>query len=211
MQRTTKQRILDAAIRCFNRSGIAGTRLQHIADEAEGMSVGNMAYHYRTKELIVQAIWEQLRQEQEGLMAEFRVLPLFEDLERQMRSQFQIQQRYRFFYQDTLDVLRSYPAIAALHRRHWAWQEQQLRLMFRFNVSRGAFAPEQAEGQHDRLAALYWAQAETWLYRQELLGLDAGSFAGFRDPLWGLLSSCFSDMGWLEFRQLNALIAENYV
>ncbi len=58
MAKSTKDKILDAAVRCFNRDGLVNVRLQHIGDEAEYMSVDNLAYHFRTKEHIVQAIWE---------------------------------------------------------------------------------------------------------------------------------------------------------
>ena len=83
----TKQKILDSAVKLFNQDGLVNVRLQHIADEAF-VSVGNMTYHYRTKELIVQAIWEQLVKKQRDLLAEFRIVPLFEDIERQIQSTF---------------------------------------------------------------------------------------------------------------------------
>jgi hypothetical protein len=39
----TKQKILDNAVGCFNRDGIANVRLQHIAEDAN-KSIGNMPY-----------------------------------------------------------------------------------------------------------------------------------------------------------------------
>ncbi|MEL7123903.1 MAG: TetR/AcrR family transcriptional regulator, partial [Bacteroidota bacterium] len=50
--KSTKQKILDAALKLFNQDGIVNVRLQHIADEAF-VSVGNLAYHYSNKESIV--------------------------------------------------------------------------------------------------------------------------------------------------------------
>jgi AcrR family transcriptional regulator len=209
MSAPTKQKILEAAARCFNRSGVANTRLQHIADEA-GMSVGNMAYHFRTKEIIVGAIWEEIEARQKTLMAEFRVLPLFEDIERHLREEFALQQAYRFFYQDTLDLLRTFPEIATAHRMHWHWQTQQIGFMIVFNVSRGAFLSELFPGHHEALAAQYWAAAETWLYLRVMQGKDPGDFDDFRNSQWKILQPVFSDMGRHEFSQLNALILGNY-
>lgn len=209
MAKSTKDKILDAAARCFNRDGLVNVRLQHIGDEAQYMSVGNLAYHYRTKELIVQAIWERLVAEQRVLMAEFRVLPLFEDVERYLRSSFALQQRYLFFYQDTLELMRAYPAIAVAHRQHLAWQSQQFNEMLRFNAARGAFVPMAAEG-HARLAQLFCMTAETWLYRQRVLDQPAEDFQAYRDSLWALLLPCMTQMGNMEFSQLNALALGNY-
>ncbi|NJL76325.1 MAG: TetR/AcrR family transcriptional regulator [Saprospiraceae bacterium] len=95
-QLSTKDRIKNAAITCFNRDGIANVRLQNLAEEAN-MSLGNLTYHYRTKEDIGRAVWEQLVQEQQLLLNEFRILPLFEDIERLLVSIFNLQERYTFF------------------------------------------------------------------------------------------------------------------
>ena len=134
----TKEKIIESAVKLFNKDGLVNVRLQHIASEA-AISIGNMTYHYRTKELIVQAIWEQLVKKQSEHLAEYRIVPLFEDIERQMRSMFQLQQTYIFFYLDTLEVVRAFPEIHKLHRKHIEWQVQQVISMFQFNVSRGAF------------------------------------------------------------------------
>ena len=59
MSASTKQRILEAAVFLFNREGVANVRLQQIADET-GISVGNLAYHFKNKEAIVSAVYEYL-------------------------------------------------------------------------------------------------------------------------------------------------------
>lgn len=204
----TKQKILDSAVKLFNQDGLVNVRLQHIADEAF-VSVGNMTYHYRTKELIVQAIWEQLVKKQRDLLAEFRIVPLFEDIERQIQSTFQLQQAYIFFYLDTLEVMRAFPQIRDLHRQHIQWQVQQIETMMRFNVSRGAFFAENTEGGMSQLAQQYWMTSDMWLNRQAILGNDLGNYAAFRDALWALLLPCMTSMGNMEFRQLNAMIVQN--
>lgn len=206
---TTKAKILTAAITCFNQEGIANVRLQHIADAAN-LSIGNMAYHFRTKEIIVQQIWESLVAQQRQLMAEFRVVPLFEDLERQIRRTHQLQASHEFFYVDTLEVMRAYPQIAAAHRQHLQWQIQQFESMLAFNAARGALLPEPATGQYPALARHYTLTTETWRYQQKILGQADFSLESFRATCWELLCPHFSTMGQLEFGQLNALILENY-
>lgn len=199
----TKQKIIDAAVCCFNREGIANVRLQHIADEAN-VSVGNMTYHYRNKEAVVQAVWEQLVGKQRDLLAEFRIVPLFEDIERLLVSTFALQQQYRFFYVDTLEVMRAYPDIQALHRQHTGWQVLQMEVAMAFNLSRGAFQAEQWEGQFNCLARQFWLMTDLWMYRQSVLNEEvAGDYRAFRDMLWALFRPLFSHMGMREFEQLN--------
>lgn len=198
----TKQKIIDAAVTCFNRDGIANVRLQHIADQAN-VSVGNMTYHYRNKESVVQAVWEQLVQKQRDLLAEFRIVPLFEDMERLMSSSFALQQEYRFFYLDTLEIVRAHPDIQTMYQQHIAWQVQQMVLAIHFNVSRGAFLPEQWPGQFDHLARQCWLMADLWMYRQSVQDQPTNEYGAFRDMLWALFRSLFTDMGQREFEQLN--------
>lgn len=199
----TRQKIIDAAVVCFNREGIANVRLQQIADEAF-ISVGNMTYHYRNKEAVVQAVWEQLVQKQRDLLAEFRILPLFEDVDRLLASTFELQQQYRFFYVDTLEVMRAYPEIQALHQQHIAWQVLQTELAIGFNLSRGAFQAEQWEGQFICLARQFWLNIDLWMYRQCVQNGATDDFSDFRNMLWALFRPVFTDMGAREFEQLNA-------
>ena len=206
----TKEKILESAVKLFNKDGLVNVRLQHIADEAF-VSIGNMTYHYRTKELIVQAIWERLVKKQRELLAEYRIVPLFEDIERQIRSTFQLQQEYHFFYLDTLEIVRAFPEIHKAHRQHIEWQVQQLVMMLQFNVARGAFLPAFTEGYHRQLAQQYWMTSDMWLYRQKVNGTDIEDFKAYREALWSLLMPNFAPMGQLEFRQLNDLISQNLV
>ncbi|MEL6141516.1 MAG: TetR/AcrR family transcriptional regulator, partial [Bacteroidota bacterium] len=157
----TKTNIRAAAVRCFNRDGMANVRLQNIADEAV-VSLGNLTYHYRNKEALIEAIWLDIRNQREVLLAEFRVLPLFEDLERQLRKGFQLQQNYQFFYIDTLDLIRSVPSIASSWRAHQDWQTATMENMLHFNVARGVFQAEFYTGYFHQLAQLYWTINDGW-------------------------------------------------
>ena len=56
---TTKQKIIVSSIKLFNLHGLTNVRLQQIADDV-GISVGNLAYHYYSKEAIVKEIDKQL-------------------------------------------------------------------------------------------------------------------------------------------------------
>jgi AcrR family transcriptional regulator len=198
----TRQKIIAAAITCFNQEGIANVRLQQIADEAF-VSLGNMTYHYRNKEAIVQAVWEQWAAEQSKLLAEFRVLPLFEDVDLLLRNTFASQQNYRFFYLDILEVLRAYPELVPAHQQHLHWQIQQLSLALQFNVSRGSLH-EINEGDFQGLSEHFWSQLDLWMYRQQVMGRPTDDFDSFRTTLWKVLSPHFSDMGKREFEQLGA-------
>lgn len=202
---STKEKIKKAAIRCFNRDGISAVRLAHIAEEAN-MSVGNMTYHFRTKEDIVRGIWEQLEQAQRILLTEFRVLPLFEDIERLLESTFRLQNEYTFFYLDMLEIMRAYPEIQELYRQHLHWQIQQMHLALEFSCSRGAMRTiGEPDGFTAWLAAQFWATTDMWKYRCRVQGMPLDDYLAFRENIWYLFIPVMTEMGLVEYKQTTAL------
>ena len=55
----TKQKILMKSLELFNTSGISKTSLRTISDEV-GISVGNLQYHFKKREDIIEALYFQL-------------------------------------------------------------------------------------------------------------------------------------------------------
>jgi AcrR family transcriptional regulator len=197
----TKQYILDKALILFNEKGFVNVRLQHIADSAF-VSVGHLAYHFKNKEDIITSLYKRLKKKQEILLTEFRVLPLFEDIDLLLRSVYQLQQQYRFFYLDTLEVLRAFPDIAEKHRQLLCFQRQQIQFMIEFNTSRGSFIQPQYEKQFAELAHIFCMTMDNWLSYQYINGNNAPDENAYCNDLWSIVRVLFTDMGLPEFRQL---------
>lgn len=198
---STKQKILDSALKLFNENGIVNVRLQHIADEAF-VSVGNLAYHYKNKEAIVEALYSDLTQKQRELLAEYRVVPLFDNMDRLFRLSFHLQNNYVFFYLDTLEIERAYPSIAEIHRQYIKWQIEQLKSMLNFNSSRGALVPEPFEGLFEQLAIQIWMTTDLWKVQQKLRGKGVEEEGEYRTAVWSLLMPYFTKVGMLEYEQM---------
>lgn len=203
----TKQHIADKALQLFNEKGFVNIRLQHIADHAF-VSVGHLAYHFKNKEAIVDHLFEELRTRQEQILAEFRVLPLFEDLQLYFRAVYQLQQHYSFFYLDTLELLRAYPGIREKHDQHIAWKTQQINHLIDFNVARGAFIQTAADsktqlGWQLRVILDHWPYiAQTSPAAIPSVTTTPSAEHLFLQQLWGIFLPFLSDMGQREFQQL---------
>lgn len=200
----TKKKILDTALSLFNQHGFVNVRLQHISDEAI-ISLGNITYHYRTKDDMVTAIWTNLKNDQIQLLSEFRALPLFEDVDRYLESNFALQQKYIFFYQDTLEVIRAYEEIAVQYREHISWQEQQIIGMLTFNKARGALLSSIDEENYYHFASVWLWMSESWVNRQAVIGTKNTEVSAYKRIMWQFLLPLFTQQGQNEYEQMLAL------
>lgn len=199
MKRDTKKIILEAAKKLFNEQGYVNVRLHQIAAEAN-ISVGNMAYHYKHKPEILLALFERLQEEQQELLNEISLTPIFENLDYFFQHTFEIQQNFLFFYQDTLELIRASEVLKQNYREYLNWQEMELEMLLQLNQARGAF--EWEDDQVLFLAKQLRRQMDTWHYNREVEGNDGTDFEAYRKNLWTLLMPYFTTIGQKEFKQL---------
>ena len=199
-----KNRLLEAALYLFNRFGFVSVRLQHIADEA-GVSVGNLAYHFKTKDALVEAMYQSILVAQEKLLADLHHTPLFSTVDQYTRNTFNLQQQYSFFFTDTLELIRAFPALKQTHRKHIEWQIRQIEWLLTFSSSRGALRIPAAPDSLTLLAHRCILLTETWMNFERMRGVGATELTikNYRLAIWSLLSPYFTAKGMLEFRHLN--------
>jgi len=103
--RRTRERILETSLAMFNARGEPNVTTNHIADELE-ISPGNLYYHFRNKEDIVEHVFAQYeaRMDSTLLVPEGR-LPNLEDVWMQLHLVFECMWDYRFLYRDLVDIL----------------------------------------------------------------------------------------------------------
>lgn len=198
--RQTKTNIISSALSLFNTNGFVNVRLQHIADKS-GVSVGNLAYHFATKRDILLKIYEEVVQQQRELLNDLNIVPLFEHLDTHWDRVFDIQYQYSFFYQDTLEIIRFDPRIAAEYRSHIDWGKDQYFNMLQFNIARGVFEPQKS-GVLKQRASQLWLMENTWLQGSSIAGTQGGDIEDFKEQLWHCLIPMFSHLGEQEYDQL---------
>ncbi len=211
MKITKKENILITSLYLFNRFGFVSVRFQHIADEV-GMSIGNLAYHFKTKEEIIEKLYEELAQEQKQLLADLSMIPLFININHHVENTFQLQKKYSFFYTDSLELIRAYPAIKKKYRKQVEWQTMQLELLVKFNIARGALFEPNLPDSSLLLANRYILFLENWMNFERLKGTEIAEINVqlFKNDIWGLLSPYFTSTGKNEFQQLNSLPFDNW-
>lgn len=166
----TPERILAAALRLFNEQGTGAVSTNHIA-EALSMSPGNLYYHFRNKEEIIRAIFEQQFARADALyeLADDRP-PTLADLRQLVRATFAMSWDYRFIYRELIALLRRDEQLqrrwVAVRARGFAGFGE---LVARFVAAGVLRAPESPE-VIQRIAELCWLVSEFWLASVEVSG-----------------------------------------
>jgi AcrR family transcriptional regulator len=103
--RRTRERILELSLRLFNDIGEPNVTTTAIADEMN-ISPGNLYYHFRNKDDIVNALFEQFEREIEQLLeAPTQRQVNVEDAWLFLHLLFESIWRYRFVYRDLNDLM----------------------------------------------------------------------------------------------------------
>ena len=197
----TKPYILARSLKLFNNNGFVNVRLQHIANDCK-ISVGHLTYHFKHKDCIVEALYDELKAQQEILLYDFRTAHMFEDINRHLLGIFLLQKQYNFFYLDTLEILRAHPAIKEKHQQHIQWQVQQIEWMLEFNIFRDSLQQQLQDGQHKKLARLLWTTMDNWMYAHKISGGDHLNEEDFLQDLWSLILPYFTKEGHKEYKLL---------
>lgn len=115
----TRERIIAAAIDLFNEQGTKGVTTNHIA-AAAGISPGNLYYHFRNKEDILRAIFEQMDayglERYQAITTEVQPGTL-EAMERTFVMIQEYNWRYRFFKRELTALIMSDPLLRERFQR----------------------------------------------------------------------------------------------
>jgi AcrR family transcriptional regulator len=103
--RRTRERILELSLRLFNEFGEPNITTTVIAEEMN-ISPGNLYYHFRNKDDIVNSLFAQFEAEIGRMLAvPADRRPNIEDVWSYLHLMFELVWRYRFFYRDLSDLL----------------------------------------------------------------------------------------------------------
>lgn len=195
---STKQRILEAAITLFNEQGIANVRLTQISDEAK-MSVGNLAYHYKNKEAIVEAVYEQLFEEFAEVLAAYVNDNALLDFDKQISDYFEFFKHNRYYLLNTFEVARTYPSIHSRWQRNVNKMILQLRKRLDFFEAEGYMQNERDAGDHDYLAQNVWTTVTFWIPQQLIRGKALRNDM-YRRAVWALVIPFLTKRGYDQYR-----------
>lgn len=141
----TRERIIEASLALFNELGEPNVTTNHIADEMD-ISPGNLYYHFRSKDDIINTLFDRFEQEMNAILVAPRDrVPTMEDLWFYLHLVFEIIARYRFLYRDLNNLVDRNARVRRGFQRILARGAATARAICRGLVNAGALNATTAE------------------------------------------------------------------
>ena len=199
MKITTKQKIINKAIALFNEKGFGSVTLFEVAGVLN-MTRGNLTYHFKDKDVLLEAITDELWSKLEAGWSKARLIPSFENLHNEILFHYHIQKEYAFIFLD-YHVL-NHPIIKQKFHELTVQQIKEFEATIAFAISIGNMRPEPYEGMYNNLAFTTWMIYFYWLNQQLIRGdAKGGNGEDSAKKIWSMLLPHLTEKGLKAFRR----------
>lgn len=191
----TRDKILLKAKKAFNDVGFSAISLFELAGSV-GISRGNLTYHFKDKDILLEAIADEMWQKIETERTKSRQFPSFENLHNEVQLYYKFQREYAFIFTD-VHVL-NHPKIKAQFRKMAKQTIADNEATIAFSIKIGNMKPESFAGLYHNLAFISWLIAFFWLTQQKIRGTESNQDG--EKMIWSILLPHFTDKGIQSFK-----------
>jgi len=192
----TKQRIIESALLAFNDRGYHSITIADIAQLC-GMSRGNLAYHYKYKEHILNDIVRAMVEEVKRMQRARKDYPAFSNLSLDVNTCGVLQDRYPFIFRD-MSVLGH----GAVKRVMNIWSETSIKRnmeAFAFAIELGNMREEPYPGLYYQLAVNAWMVTFYWVSQKSVRSVKRNEQA--EKMVWSTIVPHFTEKGIYAFNK----------
>ncbi len=164
--RDTQQRIVDRAVDLFNEHGVKAISLNRIA-EALNISAGNLHYHFRTKDDVILAIFDRIKNDPLQVSPHDLQTPTLAHMRFMFERYSSLVWRYRFFFRELSALTEEIPLV---RRRYFENRRERLTALEQFFeklIEIGAMRKPTPPSTVAALVALSWMVSDHWIFYQE--------------------------------------------
>ncbi len=190
----TKEKILAVSIDLFNSHGYQQINLADIA-YAMDISRGNLAYHFKDKNLILDAIAKKMDHEIKKELSLKKDFPAFSNLQIEIKSYHKLQNNYQFVFGNAT-VLHHESIMKVMH----SWAQETIsgnKAAFLFAIQLGNMKPEPYSGMYQLLAINTWMVTYYWMTQKMVRKVKNTEDA--EKMVWSVVIPHFTDKGISSF------------
>lgn len=200
---STKQKILDAALKLFNELGTDAVTVRTIAKEI-GISHGNLCYHFASTEAIILKLYESLVDEMSAAINNLPVAEVgFSQLYQSARASFYLQYKYRFLMLDFVRIMRNQPEIKKHFQGLMHMRSQQFSGILQQLFLQGLLKPEIFPGHYNLLIEQILLTGDFWMSHGEIMfnGTEEEKINHYLQVMNASLLGCLTERGVVAFMQ----------
>ena len=191
----TKQKIINQAIESFNAFGIKNITSRDLA-KSLGISSGNLDYHYKNKEVLLKAIYKQMREEISGVYEEEKSQDPFLHFNKLLLALENLNDKYSFFNLDLLEISRNFTEVDAVLKETLLMRKEQVAYFIKLFKEHGYFKQEVNEGIYIRLQHTIRILITFWKSQEEILtSFTLNENENMTSHIWELLLPYMTDKG----------------
>lgn len=165
---TTKKKILATALKLFNEKNTQAATTNHIA-AALGMSSGNLHYHFKNREAIIFALYEQMLSK---TVLEHTDLPVtITQVHEHQLDLAKVYWEYRFFNRELLFLLSRDPELKAHYIKKNVAHKRRIRIVFE-QLSANGYLHVPADHVYTQLVDTVLLCNQFWHSHLETLGIE---------------------------------------
>jgi len=164
-----KEKIIQIAIQLFNDRGFFDVKIRDISS-ALNISVGSVTYHFNNKEALMSSIYRYMIKTLNEVSISDRLFQKEGEEANVAKVYFAFMNQFRFFYQDTLDIIRAFPEIGKQHEKHAKEEINIVKNILYMQVGKGVLISEPLPGLYHTLADTILQTLHFWFIRKAILG-----------------------------------------
>jgi len=166
--KNTKEKILKTSLELFNEYGLSKVTLRTIANKM-GISQGNLNYHFKKREDIIEALYFQLVSNIDKSMSNNKqsndLLQLLLDISQTIMTNFF---EYRFFLLDFVQIMRENKKIRTHYSNLTKQREQQFSIIFNMLVEHNLMRKEVFPNEYKNLYKRFQILSDFWISDAEI-------------------------------------------
>ncbi len=196
----TKEKIIQVSVQLFNQHGLDAVRLQQIAVEA-GISVGNLAYHFKNKDAIVDSVYERLFEDFSAVLRQYAASASLANYDLQLGMFHSFFEQYQFY---TGSFFKA-GADTGEYEQQWRDNAHKLQIQIQSRIDllifNQWFIREPLPGVYRQLSENVWLNMVFFIQRCRMMGVRC-SKAQYKTAVWKQFQPYFSNTGLHEFNKV---------
>lgn len=196
---TTKERLVEAAVKQFNARGVHDVTIRDIAHEV-GISSGNFVYYFKNKEVLIEHFYCNMYNEV-TIDTNLKNDEGFERFNIIMEEITVFMNKYRFFYTDIIEIFRLCPSVKKDYAAKYPSRKEIYQNILRHFKGKGLL---KSSTPFDDISHTIWFTMTFWQSQKKVIPTGSPQVQPdfILNQIWLILVPHMTEKGLREFKKL---------